>query len=92
MIGNVELPIDALEEGTLVHINLGDLESRHLAPCLCRIVAILQVLRGKDQRGEEHAPAALEGSHGWRVGHLLSRKVALWHQRHDQDQVVQSYL
>lgn len=59
MIGNVELPVDTIEESAFVHVDLGDLESRHLAPRFCRIIAILKVFGGENECGEEHAPSTL---------------------------------
>lgn len=43
-IGDVEFPVDGLQEGHLVGVNLTDLEARDLAPCASRVVAVLQVL------------------------------------------------
>jgi len=92
VVRNVQLPVDTLEKGSLVHVDLGGLQARHLAPCLGRIVAVLQVFRSEDQCGEKHTSAALQSSHGWRIRKLFLCKVAFWHMRHDQNQVVQSDL
>jgi hypothetical protein len=43
-ISDVKLPIDSLEKGHLVGVDLTDLEARDLAPCASRVVAVLQVL------------------------------------------------
>jgi hypothetical protein len=43
-VGDVEFPVDGLQEGHLVGVNLTDLEARNLAPCTRRIIAVLQVL------------------------------------------------
>jgi hypothetical protein len=43
-IGDVEFPVDGLQEGHLVGVDLTDLETRDLAPCASRVVAVLQVL------------------------------------------------
>jgi len=40
----VKLPLDSLQEVALVRVDFRHWETGHLAPCLGRIVAILQVL------------------------------------------------
>lgn len=59
VIGNMELPVHTLEESAFVHVDLGDLESRHLAPRFCRIIAVLKVFGGENEGGEKHTPSAL---------------------------------
>lgn len=43
-VGDVEFPVDSLQEGHLVGVDLTDLEARDLAPCASGVVAVLQVL------------------------------------------------
>ena len=63
-VDDVEFPVDSLQKGHLVGVDLTDLQARDFAPCASRVVAVLQVLRGKDKRRKEHATSALQSTHG----------------------------
>jgi hypothetical protein len=51
LVCDVEFPVHSQEEGNLVLVDLECGETRDLAPGARRIVAILKILRGKDQGG-----------------------------------------
>jgi hypothetical protein len=84
-IGDVYPPVDGKEEGHLVLVDLEGVETGNLAPSAGRVVAILQVLGGEDESGEEHAAAALEGADRVRVIGLLHGEVVIGDVWFDQD-------
>lgn len=89
---NMELPADLAEEGALVGVDLRHFEAGHFAPSFGGVVAVLQVLRGKDKCRQEHASSAHQCA-GCRTVHaLLLSEVRLWYLRSDQDQVIQRHL
>jgi hypothetical protein len=59
-LGDVQLPVDGAEEGHLVHVDLERTQAGDLAPCSSGVVAILEVLRRKDESGQKHAATALQ--------------------------------
>ena len=86
-LGHVQAPVDDVEKGHLVDVDLLGREARDLAPGAGRVVAILQVLGRQDQGGQEHAAAALQGPDRGRVVGLLHREVELGHAVLDADEV-----
>jgi hypothetical protein len=90
-ISNVEFPVDSFQEGHFIGVNLTNLEAGNLAPGSGRVVAVLQVLRGKDECREEHATTALQSAKrcifGLGHGEVMLGKVSL-----DKNQVVKGNL
>jgi hypothetical protein len=88
----VQLPIDGEQEGNLVLVDLVGVETRDLAPRTSRVVTVLEVLGGQNERGEKHAPPTLQGTIRVVIVWLLHGEVVLGNMRLDEDQVIQSYL
>ncbi len=91
-LGDVQAPVDGLEEGHLVGVDLVRAQSRDLAPGAGRVVAILQVLGGQDQGGQEHAPTTLERPHGRAIFRLGTGEVEGGDAVLDADEVVERHL
>ncbi len=72
---NVQLPVDFAEEGPFISVDLRNLESRHLAPRLRGVIAVLHILRCQDESREEHPPPTHQSAVSWTVHLLLLRKV-----------------
>lgn len=88
----MKAPVDLAQEHPLVHVDLTNLEPRHLAPRFRRVVSVLQILGSQNQSCQEHATTAHERAISRAVHSLLHGKVALRHMWPDEDQVVESNL
>lgn len=88
----MKAPVDLTQEHPLVHVDLTDLEPRHLAPCFGRVVSVLQILGSQDQSCQKHATTTHERTIGWAVHSLLHSEIALRHMWPDEDQVIESNL
>ena len=91
-VGNVQIPIDRVEEGRLVLVDLLGVKTRDLAPSASRVISVLEVLGRKNEGSEEDATTALQGTSsvvilGLFHGEILSRDVSL-----DEDKIVHGYL
>jgi hypothetical protein len=90
-VRDVELPVDSLQESHLVGVDLAHLQTRDLAPCPSRVVAVLQILGGENQSSKKHTTATLESTVRC-IFRLSSGEVLLGQVRLDEDQVVQGNL
>lgn len=90
---DVESPVDGPTKGHFDAVNFTDLEAGDLAPGTRRVVAVLQVLRRQDQRGQEHPASTLEGADRLPIVRLLpAAEVGFRNAGHDDNQVVECYL
>jgi len=85
LVGDVKLPVDRLQKHALVVVDLGSPQSRHFAPGLGRVVAVLQILGRKDESCQKHATTALHTTQHRAISWLLHSKVMFWHMRLDED-------
>ncbi|KAI9788841.1 MAG: hypothetical protein M1816_006505 [Peltula sp. TS41687] len=86
---NVQAPIDGVEKRHLVHIDLLRAEAGDLAPSSGRVISILEVFGGEDERREKHAPATLKGAHRRTILGLFHGEIDPGHSMLDADQIVQ---
>lgn len=84
---NVQLPVDGLEKRHFVGVDLVDLEAGDFAPGPSRVISVLEVFRGQNQGGQEHAATALQSPQRLVLG-LLHGEVNLGDVRLDEDEVV----
>lgn len=89
MVWDVQLPVDRQEESHLILVDLLDIEARDLAPGLCRVVPVLQILGSQNQSSKEHAAPTLETRVLEAIARLFHGEVAGRDMGLDQDQVVQ---
>jgi len=89
---DMQAPTNGTQEETLVAVNLHCSQSRHLAPRLRRVVAVLQILGGQDEGSQEHASATLHGAQRRTVDRLLHGSIMRWDMGSDEHEVVQSNL
>ena len=88
----MQLPVDSLEKGHFVGVDLTNLETGYLAPRASRVVAVLQILGCQDEGGEKHAAPALESATPGGVDGLLHGEVVVGHVSLDEDEVVEGDL
>lgn len=88
----MDAPVDREEEGHLVLVDLEGVQAGNLAPGAGRVVAVLKVLGGEDERSQEHAATALERADGVDVVGLLHGEVMAGDVRFDEDEVVEGNL
>lgn len=91
-IGDVEAPVDGHQERHLVLVDLVGAETADLAPRARGVVAVLQVLGGQDEGGQEHAAPALEGARSVALVRLLHGEVEAGDVGLDEDEVIERYL
>jgi len=88
----VNLPVDSQKERHLILVDLHCVQARYLAPSSCRVVAILQILRSKNECRQEHAATTLKGAHRVGLVWLFHGEVMLGYMWLDKDQIVQRHL
>jgi hypothetical protein len=88
----VQLPIDSEQECNLVLIDLLSVQPRNLTPCASRVVAVLKIFGGQDERREKHASSTLESTIREAIIWLLHGEVMLGDMGLNKNQVIQSYL
>jgi hypothetical protein len=59
----MQTPTDRLQKHQLILIDFQRVQARNLAPGPGRVVTVLQILRGQDQRRQKHTTTALHGPH-----------------------------
>lgn len=89
MVWDVQLPVDRQKKSHLILVDLLDIEARDLAPGLCGVVPILQILGSQNQSSKKHTAPALETRILEAIARLFHGKVASRDMGLDQDQVVQ---
>lgn len=92
LVGNMQLPINSEQERNLILVDLLSVEAGDLAPGTSRVVAVLKILGGQDECGEEHATPTLESTVGMVIVGLLHGEIVLGNMGLDEDQIIQCYL
>jgi hypothetical protein len=91
-LAEMELPVDGGKKCKLILVDFRDLEPRDLTPGPCRVIAILEPLRGENQGRKEHTSPTLQNPTSVRRVGLLHGEIMRGNVRLDQDEVVESHL
>lgn len=85
---DVQAPSDRLEEHQLILVDLQRVQTRDLAPRAGGVVAILEILGGEDEGGQEHAPTTLHRPHTRLIPRLLLGEVVRGHMGLNLNQII----